>query len=1018
MSVKILNRKYKEIFTDGITDWMIGNVGEWQKQTIQVEVAIEYQATQEAPIQIDLLNNAFVMTNGGNWGQKGFDIGMTVVFKFKYLQDLNNDGIYEESSNYTSEYLITNIYGNIMEVSQAIESLGFQNLPTDYGTRKITNVVLYVDKIPEGCRLKYSHISNDDFETESLNSVIDGTTTELGFKNLSSLQIGQFGTMQAFGQQSGMSIRSGKVRRINAPTNNNSAVMVKYKNNGNPSLTIAARKAAAFMMNKTSSGYPEYKNVTQNSLLTGNYPTYNDANLAQCFLVANANYSQNLSITASAKVTTAVDVASNDFIALSIIKVTSSGFFFQSRIELKRWNNASSLLGSVLNYGNDIQLEVESGFNYVLVWEYFHPDAPIATGVIIQVQNVEIEGGFPNQLISGNYKKYYEIELEYMISSIFEEIVSDSELAMPTYLQNGKSLTDNFDISFFPEWNNPNVVVRNDIKKTARLGNTGWFNENYNGLENKFSVDELKYFDEDGNLVDSLDYTKLTKVRAVISGVTNLNSITECGFGFAWLPTDEVDYKNKESAFYRNLFIQSGSLENGFNLNQNYAGPYFGAGLQGASMDASNVKFSTQGANIVFECSFVPNVAFSSVFEAKNANDRNYIIWISVADGSLQRNYSDRVSLLADKNELVKNIPPAGPYPFIENSFIEHPYSETAQGEIVYNGLIQDDLLCRMPFRISKSGDTIFRLMRFGVEAFNASTGESFTLENYDVDFTQFPTDSNGVQQVNFNQSRGFKLNEGNNKNWFKVNREESLDTVNFNGYMAYFGTKIRWEDWIQNQNAPSSFFNAQLLNNGFSNDWFAYQNAQGWIINFFTEIEAFVDSELVSYKNQWQMKFADYDQNEKVQTRHRYYRDSDNTLLNVGTDPETGKPLGVVVFNEPTRIEVDFEILDSGIWTLPATYVVLTLEIDKGAGRFEQRQISTEYITESDNPLIPIDGQNKLSISVDGTGKVLTAKCLVDPELLQVAERYRITCRSGCKNDQGEFVTGLYEFRYEETYE
>ena len=364
-------------------------------------------------------------------------------------------------------------------------------------------------------------------------------------------------------------------------------------------------------------------------------------------------------------------------------------------------------------------------------------------------------------------------------------------------------------------------------------------------------------------------------------------------------------------------------------------------------------------------------------------------------------------------------VPFSGEYDKINNAFIEHPYDENVVGDIQLKAIIQDDILCRMPLKIPTDGSKIFQKMTFGVEAFNVGLNESQELDKLEIDISQFPITNDGVQQINIDTIRGFKLNPGNNKNWIKIEREASLDVDGFAGFLCYFSTKIRWEDWIQRNNVDNAFFDDTELNNGFHNDWIHYQRTQGWEIKFFTEIIANESGDLFEYKNRWNMSFVDYDENVNINTTHKYFRDSDDSLLNVGTDPETGRPLGVIISNEPTRIEIEFQILDSGTWDLSKTYAVTTIEIDNGSGRFEQRQLSSVWNSESDNPLKPVEGETKLKMEVDGTNKFLKTTCLVDPDLLVDAEKYRITGRVGCDEaGDGEFSPGLYEFRYSDNYE
>lgn len=1032
MAIKILDRIYSEIFTEDGTDWLLANVGEWQKLKLKCEVSIEFLASQQSPIELDYINNAFILSSGENWGDYGFDAGMIVVFKYTKSVDTNSDGEFDNISAVQTAYTITNIYGSTMEVEETIDVDGFDNIPINFGSKKISEVLFYVSAIPEGCRITYGHISNDDYQNTSLNSFIDSSETEFSFPRLKDLILGNWASMEPVGIQSGMSIRSAKVREV---PNSSSGLLNSFVIPEFDGLIMTIRDSLftneydsirSTNVNVETSVSP-FQSVTNNNVVPQSNTTsdpVNGANPNQAFMYnAVGDYSQDYLFNVNFRITNVsndVGLNPSSFRVVVLRYTNGASMNFVEKIVLRSWNNVPVLVNQLLNVNGVFSFDINNSDSFVLGFEYneLKTDNSIKlVGYIVNEGFIQVSN--QNQNLVSDYKRHYEFEFQYMVSSFFEELSNLQNLEPPSYLTGNGSLTDNYKIKFFPEWNNPNVLIKNDVTKTRRLGNTGWFNENYNELQNEFKIDSLKYFDINGNPVDALDYSAETKVQIVVSGVSNLGVNTKCGFGFAWIPTNESDYKEKETPFYRNCFVQSGSLENGFLLDQLYSDTFVGAGLDGGSIDTTKIKFTKVGNKIVFEANFIPNSSFFNIFDSKNEEDRNFVLWVSVADGTLVRNLSDRVSLLADVGVMSKNIPPAGSYSGIDNKFIEHPFDETDTGESILQGIIQDDILCRMPLRIPTDGSKIFQTITFGVEAFNIGLNESFELEKLEIDLTQFPITSDGVQQIEIDTIRGFKLEPGNNKNWVKIEREPSLDSSGLAGFICYFATKIRWEDWIQRNGVPSAFFDATELNNGSHNDWFNYLETEGWSIKYFSEIISNESGDLYEYKNRWSMTFNDYDQNTNISVTHKYFRHSDNTLLNVGTDPENGRPLGVIISNEPTRIEIEFEILDSGVWDILKTYGIITIEIDRGAGRFEQRQLSSVWGSENDNPLKPLDGETKLKLEVDGTNKFLKMSCLVDPDILEDAEKYRVSGRVGCKDDDGtEFSPGLYEFRYEDKYE
>lgn len=1037
MAVKVIERLYNEVYTDGQTDWLLGNVGDWQKALVTVEVAIEFRASQQSPIQIDNVNNAFIIAGGQNWNTFGFDLGMVITLRYDYEQDTTGDGEFDTITPYEGEYTIQNLFASTMEVEETIQVQGFENIPTNFGARRISNVHFFIENDPEGCILTYAHLTNQDFESNNLSSFIDGTQAKFALPNLAASSSGNWLNMEPIGFQSGMSVRMARVRKLGGSSSIPTGVgqlAIVAKDPGNLEILDSSGSdprydsARAVAMNVVSPA-PNVRTVTNDARIPqtdsqdGEYITsgiYDQAFLQN--VSADATYQMFLDFNFRIDfVDNDVRINENSFQLIIARYGDGAAMTIQEEVILKTWNNLGQIQNQPLSFSGFFTEELTAGDSLVLTVKFYHNrpfnNDNFGVGYILSPGDLQVSE--PNKPLPSGVEKRYQFEIQYMISSMFDSLLNFEDNVAPDYLVGDGSLTDNFDFKFYPEWNNPNVVIQNVLAETARLGNTGWFNENFNELNNDFQVDSIVYKDLDDNVIPSIDYLSPTKITAVVSGVQNLNANTECGFGFAWIPQNEEDYKNKEIPFYRNVYTQSGDLEDGFKLGTSYPGPYFGSGVLGGSMDSEDVRFTIVGNTIQMEITLVPNAAFANAFESKDEADRNYILYISVADGTLSRNFSDRVSLLADFNTLVKNITPAGPYD-MDTVFLEHPYTELQEGVVEYSGITQDDVLARSRFTVRNDQNLSLQQITFAIELENTETGQIYQLETFNADLSQFPLDSNGFQAIDFDQERGFKLNQGNNKNFVQLKGEGS-STAELKNYIAYYGFKIRYEDWISRNNVPSDFFDALEENNGNNNDWYDYLNTpnSNWQIKYSVYLQALVDNEIVVYRNDHDFDFVDYDMNTSISTETRYIRDSDDTLLNIGADPETGLPLGVILQNELTRVEIDFTILDDGVWNANTVYAVTTIEIDRGGGIFEMRQLSSVWERESDNPLLPVTGEGNLKIEIDGTGKILTTTCLVDSELLQDAIRYRVTGRVGCF-EGSDVITGagVYEGSYEETYE
>lgn len=1047
MGVKVINRQYKNQFypTTQETDWLLGNVGDWQRLEVTFEVTIDFFASQQESVSIDTINNAFILNNGKAWQDYGFDIGDNIVLTYLEMTDTDGDGTYTEVP-VVMNFNATNIYQDTMEVDIDLDFGVFEIIPSDRGTLKIKDVKFETLKEPEGLKFRYSHISNADYQSDNLISFIDGSTTEFSFAGLNNLVPNINVLMNPDGIQSGMAIERVYIKKLSGSSSSYDEILglnppaqfrlsTRLVQFFNQILVFAPRMAFSIPMNRQQAN-PDFQNPVMSQIpieytwSTGNAGDYQNGTQNQMFLFnSQSSGLKYFDVDVSFQITNTNDNSNSDKVTLVLLRYsTGSSLNFQQRIEIATWNNANDLEGNTLTFSGVMAANVNNGDSLCFGIEYDHPPQTNERWVDISVNSCLVRaipsGG------SGGSVHTYKATVDFMIASFFEQPSNLADRVAPSILFNAGSLTDNFEIEVFPEWNNPNTSISNDLDHTERLGNTGWFDENFNGLDNNFEIESVNYYDDNGNALQQLDYANPVNVEVIVAGIDNLTSASEFGLGFAWIPQDEDDYHNKMTPFHHNLYINTGreytnGLNDSFNLGEATGSTVFDGNTSTLGrMDiqaTDTVLFSAAGTNKArMRARFIPTADFTAEFEAKSENDRKYILWLSTANQQLQINFSDRVSLLLDYQDMIKVIPPAGPFPGMTNRFIEHPQSDDVAGVEKYFGFIEDDVLARVGFKINTQDNKVVRSMSFGYEVENTDTGLAYQLEKYTVNLTQFPVDANGVQNFNVDETRGFKLVDGNNKNWVKIFRNDANDDGNNKAYRAFFATKIRWEDWIARDGVPMEFFNNALANNGYHNDWLDYLRA-GQIgqykFNFFVLTEVIDNGEFKLHKNTFDLTFNDYDENLNIETDHKFFRHSDNTLLNIGTDPITGKPLGVLLDNEPTRIEITYTNLTEA-FDISKMYAVTTLEIDQGAGEFEHRQLSSVWLSENDNFLIPLPGQTKLKFEQIAPN-VVKATCLTDNNRLQNALRYKVSGRIGCfPEGTGNETGGKYEERYQDLYE
>lgn len=629
----------------------------------------------------------------------------------------------------------------------------------------------------------------------------------------------------------------------------------------------------------------------------------------------------------------------------------------------------------------------------------------LALGSTVNMSAVGIQSGagLQNVLITyigaSGFGNDFQIQFDSFVPTLYDDISNFINQSPPDWLLGSETITDMLEVKAYPRFNNPNLFIK---ASAPQLGNVGWFNENFNGLQNDFSVKGIEYFDAFSNEpIQSLSYAQPTKVKAIISGVQNLvQNVSSFNLGFAWCPENSAYYKNKNTPIHKNLLVNTaGATNTGTFYLSNAFSPVLYHGFTNnpdIEMNVKNVRFSQSGNDVVYEATFEPTSGFNSFIQSIDEIDRNYCLWISAADSSRVLENTNRVSLLLDFNKLDLFIPPIGSWDNLTINFYEHPNNgtEDLSGNCGTDFIVEDDLLMRADFFIEEGG-VIPNGLEFIIEAVNVNNGDSYNLDKYSVNFASFPSTISGIPLVDFEATRGFKYVQGNNKNWIKVVRNPSRDTLNSLAYIAYYGFKIRYEDWIPRIGVPNDFYNPNLENNGFNNDWYNYQN-NNWNVHFSINLLAAQNGNNVRYVNTAFMPIRDYLQNPNISTVWNFYRYSDNQLLNTGIDIETGRPSAALLDNEQTKIEVIFT-RNTGAWAnLSDVYATVRLEVYKGSGQMDLRQISSMVDSENDNPLKPLNGETRLKLTLLNPTQV-KAECIIEPSLLIDALKYKHSARIGC---------------------
>ena len=141
----------------------------------------------------------------------------------------------------------------------------------------------------------------------------------------------------------------------------------------------------------------------------------------------------------------------------------------------------------------------------------------------------------------------FQINLKYLISPLWESITDVQNKSLPSFYKDTECVADSFKIKMLPQAGNPNISVSTSSSEVKLLGNTGFFEENYNGNVNNYSINGYSLF-VGGLPTSGIQTSGQTSFTIVISDTTN-TALSKYKMGFYWMPDDDTLFKIKKLKF-------------------------------------------------------------------------------------------------------------------------------------------------------------------------------------------------------------------------------------------------------------------------------------------------------------------------------------------------------------------------------------------------------------------------------------------------------------------------------------
>lgn len=545
------------------------------------------------------------------------------------------------------------------------------------------------------------------------------------------------------------------------------------------------------------------------------------------------------------------------------------------------------------------------------------------------------------------------------------QLANLQNLTIPALLAGDNSLKYAFEIEFRKTLTNLPTSKKAIIENIN--GSVGWFDENFNGYNNQYEVTGVEYKeavtgnDADGVIVGS----GTTAIISVSANDRSFTSSDRVGVYISYLPDNEDEYTDTnetnlvENFLYDAIFADA----DGFNVA--------GSGIFKA------LKADVVAGNLEIEVDI--EYAVSQYFNL--TDESNYVIWIQVEDGTIIAGSSDRVAVIADVNNYQQGafIPDLLDFDYI--NILQHNQALGSSPTLPLTQWNEDGVVVEFDFWLDTAKAALMTQLQFSLVAVNTVTGNLFELDNYAINMEDLPV-SAGVQEIEIDDTRGYILADGDQFNNVKITKDVLDGTKQH--YIGSIGQKIKWQDWILNDQADTVFYNKNEPNNNLNYKSSNYSNLNDYQIKvLFTANLTGLDDlgrAGLGLEQDFSDEFTvlDYDVNDSGGITGEIKTFDPDTMVDTG---------GVILRNKDTLFRAVF----SGGITSASAWGINRIQQTGSLGD-DISELSSLQPVVSGDILKPLSGETQLLLT-DVMGD-LYAECLIDYTKLLPNVSYDLSAR------------------------
>jgi len=598
------------------------------------------------------------------------------------------------------------------------------------------------------------------------------------------------------------------------------------------------------------------------------------------------------------------------------------------------------------------------------------------------------EGLFPYQVggatIEGvswdtaNGKQKFKIIHETVVTPIYlaTQLTEIQAGIRPAYYFNARCLKHIYNIEAYANIANPNTIQLGN--SPTEIGNSGWFNEVFNGSNADYKLVNITY---DTGLSTTLKLSGQPQIIEfdIVSPNGDWTAPTTLEFGFCKIPNNVSEYTFNTRNFEQNFLFTNTPLDTSLT-------PVTPSTVGTAYQTITEVFSEILDVNTIHvTCTVI--LSSTALLILKESLTPRFLFWATISNPSLTTAGTQNKQALYDNVVEFENLT-ITELLYTLKTYKRH-YEDNADAGIVGNVTTFKNDECTMQTQIALT-PALFPLTTKITSIANQivakkTDGTEFIIEDFTVPITYMS--SGGIQIINYSNQRVFQIPTTEIRKMFTIS-----GGVLTGGKILFdinFPFMTRWEYWVALASASLEFYDVLEPNNGLNNDWFRYQNVD-WKIYHRITTNLTYDNIPMVFSQDTEIEINDYETNPDFTTKEvetftlagASLYDSANARWYIQSFANT-----IVKATFVKNIAIDINLC----------YVVFGIEIFEQGGIGGRQRYSSKWQTS--NPLtnfIPFTSGigNRVKLE-QPTSDTIVAKAIIDSNLLPIGNiTYTIVAR------------------------